>query len=87
MPPINHQKTVLWTVAIGTGIVFCGSMILNWWKQAFDAKSEMSGFSVMIQNPPSNFQLFDVTSQKILAIGCLIFLSCWGVSKVLKVWK
>ena len=83
----KYQRIVLWVVAIGTGIAFGISVILNWWKRTFDAQSAIVDFSVTVYNPTTDFQLFDVTSQKILAIGGLVFLSCWGVSKVLKVWK
>ena len=85
--PINYQRILLWTVAIGTGITFSISVILNWLKRTFEDQSAIVDFSITVYNPTTDFQLFDITSQKILAVGCLIFLSCWGVSKVLKVWK
>ena len=84
---INYQRIVLWVVAIGTGVAFCGSVILNIWNHLFHAKSTVGSLSVTVHNPSSSFQIFDTTSQQILAVGCLIFLSCWGVSKVLTVWK
>lgn len=78
------DKILLWIIAIGTGIAFSVSIIFSWWKTISQTKASLK---ITVHNPPANFQMFDPTSLRILSIGCLIFLSCWGVSKVLKVWK
>jgi hypothetical protein len=86
MPTLRKvEKILLWIIAIGTGVAFCVSLLFNWFKTTFDAKT--AAIEITVHNPPANFQMFDPTSLRILAFGCFVFLSCWGISKVLKVWK
>ena len=78
------NKFLLWSIAVSTIVVFISYNILAWYRQQFHAKAALS---IVINNPTTGYQLFDPTSLRILALGGLIFLFCWGVSKVLKAWR